>query len=158
MSAFRRVADDQAGPAALGLLVPPGRRTVVIVRPRSLPWDLLIVQSHPRTGATTTFREFGREEALAATEGLEQALEQWTLGGRGQVEAAPAPGGGHFVRVQVRIFPLLACLRQPGRPYQPLVLTEPQEAQQAVAAVKAVLCPTQGAGQELYCNVRNFAR
>jgi hypothetical protein len=86
-SAFRLVDGDRAGPRAVGLLAPPGRRTLVIVRPRALPWDLLVVHSHPRTGPTTAFRDFGRAEAAAATEGLCRALDEWARGG-------PRPGRG----------------------------------------------------------------
>jgi hypothetical protein len=159
MSAFRLVDGDQAGPRAVGLLAPPGRRTLVIVRPRALPWDLLVVHSHPRTGPTTTFRDFGREEAAAATEGLCRALEEWTRGGPGRVEAVAVPGGeGYLVRGAVGIFPLLACLRRPGEPYRPLVFPLLDEARQAADALAGTLCPAAGAGQELYVNTRHFSR
>jgi hypothetical protein len=157
MSAFRRVNDDQAGPAALGLLIPPGRRTLLILRPRSLAWDLLIVHSDRRTGPTTTFREFGRAEAEAAGEGLLLALEKWSGGGPGEIQAVPA-GEGFHVRVQVGIFPLLACLREPGKPYRPLVLPLQEEAEQVARALRNVLCPAAGAGQEVYFNQKHFSR
>ena len=159
MSAFRLVNDDQAGPLAVGLLVPPGRRTLVIVRPRALPWDLLIVHSHPRTGPTTTFRDFGREEAAAATEGLCLALQEWARGGPGRIEAVPVPGGeGYLVRGEVGIFPLLACLRRPGQPYQPLIFPRLDQARETAETLANVLCPDAGAGQELYVNTRHFTR
>jgi hypothetical protein len=159
MSAFRLVNDDQAGPGAVGVLVPPGRRTLVIVRPRALDWDLLIVHSHPRTGPTTAFRDFGREEAAAAAEGFCLALQEWAAGGPGRVEAESAPSGdGYLVRGQVGIFPLLACLRRPGQPYQPLVFPRLDDARDAAAALAAVLRPAADAGQELYVNIRHFTR
>jgi hypothetical protein len=158
MPAFRRVADDQAGPAALGLLVPPGRRTLVIVRPRALPWDLLVVRQSRQTGPTTAPRDFGWEEALAATEGLALALEAWAAGGPGRVEGPAAPGGGFLVRAEAGIFPLLAYPRRPGQPYLPAVFAEHDEAGRAAAALLAVLCPAADAGQELYFNLRHFAR
>jgi hypothetical protein len=157
MSAFRRVNDDQAGPAALGLLIPPGRRTLLILRPRSLAWDLLIVHSDRRTGPTTTFREFGRAEAEAAGEGLFLALEKWNGGGPGEIQVVPA-GEGYHVRVQVGIFPLLACPREPGKPYRPLVLPRREEAEQAAGALRGVLCPSGGTVQEVYFNQRHFGR
>ena len=71
MNAFRLVEAEKAGPMALGILVPPGPRTLLILRPRVLKeLDLLVVQSDRRTGPTTTFRVFGREEATAAIERL----------------------------------------------------------------------------------------
>jgi hypothetical protein len=41
MPAFCRVDAQRAGPAALGILVPPGDKTLVVLRPRGLEWDLL---------------------------------------------------------------------------------------------------------------------
>jgi hypothetical protein len=158
MPAFRRVNGDQAGPGALGLLVPPGRRTLLIVRPRALAWDLVIVHSSRKTGPTTSFREFGRDEALAASEGLYLALEEWTAGGPGRVEAAPAAGAGYVVLAQIGIFPLLVCSRKPGRPYEPLVFPELPEAQQAAAAVAVALRPAAGTEREIYFNTHHFAR
>src|SRR5690242_12997246 len=107
MCALRRVADDQAGPAALGILIPPGRRTFLILRPRSLCWDLLLV----RAPGATSFREMGREEANAAAHSLVRALEEWSLGsGGGTVEPVSAPDGrGFLVRAGVEEFHLLAC-------------------------------------------------
>ena len=62
MCALRRVEGDRAGPDALGILVPPARRTFVILRPRALPWDLLLL----RDPEAEAFRELGRDEAHAA--------------------------------------------------------------------------------------------
>jgi hypothetical protein len=157
MAAFRLINADQAGPRALGLLVPPGRRTLLVVRPRSLPWDLLIVRSDRRTGPTTTIRDFGREEAAAAGEGLCAALQEWAAGGPGRVAAGPTDGG-YLVRGEVGIFPLLVCRRLPGEPYQAAVFPDLGEAQEAAAALAAVLCPSADAEQELYLNTRHFAR
>jgi hypothetical protein len=164
---FRVVAGDQAGPAALGILAPPGRRTVLILRPRSLAWDLVLVQTRawepgrPATGngPTTTFRELGREEAEAAAGVLHEALEQWHGGGAGQVQPVPATdGAGYLVRALVGVIPLLACLRQPGQPYRPQLFANLEEARQAADAIRAVLCPAGDAEQELYFNHRHFAR
>ena len=57
MSHFRRVDDERAGSAALGILVPPSRRTFVILRPRSLEWDLPLIR------ADGAFHDMSREEA-----------------------------------------------------------------------------------------------
>jgi len=157
MPAFRRVKDVDAGPGALGLLTPPGRRTVFIVRPRALPWDLVAAAEPSPTGLP--FRDFDRAEAAAAGAGLFRALEEWAAGGLGRVEVLDAAtGGGYLVRVQVGALTLVACLRQPGQPYRPLLFGRRDEADQAAAAVKACLCPAAGAGQEVYFNTRNFSR
>jgi hypothetical protein len=163
---FRVVAGDRAGPAALGILAPPGRRTVLILRPRSLAWDLVLVPTriwqpgHPAgKNGPATFRELGREEAEAAAEVLREALEQWHSGGTGQVQPVPAEdGAGYLVRAVVGVIPLLACLRQPGQPYRPQLFASPEEARQAAEAIRAVLCPAGDAEQELYFNHRHFAR
>jgi hypothetical protein len=162
---FRVVAGDQAGPAALGILAPPGRRTILILRPRSLAWDLVLVPTRaclPGTAGSqsgaTTFRELGREEAEAAAEVLHQALEQWHSGGPGQVQPVPATDNGYLVRAAVGVVPLLACLRQPGEPYRPQVFASLEEARRAADAIRAVLCPAGDAEQELYFNHRHFAR
>src|SRR3954451_16115019 len=92
MSVFRRVDDDRAVPAALGILVPPGRRTILILRPRALAWDLILV----RAATAGAFRERGRDEANVAAHDLHQALEEWAAGGPGLVEAVRAPEGKGF--------------------------------------------------------------
>src|SRR5437899_1184453 len=101
MSALRVVSAEHAGPEAIGILVPPGARTVLIVRPRALAWDLLLV----RGVAGTTFRELSRDEAPAVAREFLAALERWSRGGIGHVEAVAASGGeGHLVWVDVEEF------------------------------------------------------
>ena len=156
MCALRRVADDQAGPAALGILIPPGRRTFLILRPRSLSWDLLLL----RAPEGTAFREMGREEANATAHALGRALEKWSLGsGSGAVETVSAPQGqGFLLRAGVEGFHLLACPRRPGQAYQPAVFADADSARAAADKLAPVLCPPAGVEQELYLNTRNFAR
>ena len=73
MCPLRRVEDHHAGPSALGILVPPGRRTFLIVRPRSLPWDLLLL----RPDSATAFHELYREQAGRIAEALYEELGNW---------------------------------------------------------------------------------
>jgi hypothetical protein len=148
MSAFRRVEGEQAGPRALGILVPPGRRTFVILRPRALPWDLLLL----RDAAGTAFRELAHDEASAAAQALYRALRE----GAAAIEAVPGAAGCRL-RATLGPLPLLACPREPGKPYRPLVCPEP-DARAAAAALAAILCPAEGAEQELYFNTRFFDR
>ena len=74
MAALRRVSDEMAGPGAVGLLLPPGARTVLIVRPRTLAWDLLLM----RSAAGSAFRELTRTEAPAVVQAF---LADWIDGG-----------------------------------------------------------------------------
>ncbi len=155
MSSLRLVPDDQAGPAALGILVPPGTRTLLIVRPRNLSWDLLLVQGI----AGNSFRELDSAEAPGVAREFFLALENWSCGGIGLVEAvAASEGQGHFVWIDVGDFCLVVCARLPGQPYRPLVFGQLDEARQAVARITSILHPPEGMVQEVYFNTRHFTR
>jgi hypothetical protein len=156
MTAFRRVFGERAGPDALGILVPPGRRTVVVVRPRTLPWDLLLIGPGEDM---IRFRDFALEEAEVAAEAFGRALDEWTTGGHGEFQVVPAPGApGHCVQVVVGACRLVACPRAAGQAYRPMVFATLDEATRAARAVTGVLCPAPGARQEVYFNTRHFAR
>ncbi len=154
MGSFRRVEGEQAGSSALGILIPPSRRTFVILRPRSLPWDLLLC----RGPDDLVFRDLVHDEASAAALSLFRALREWTTGGPGAVEAvAGADGAGHRLRITIGPFVLLACLRVPGQPYAAAICTE-DEARAARHALISLLCPAEGVEQEVYFNTRFFER
>jgi hypothetical protein len=154
MSPFRRVNDADAGPTALGILVPPSRRTFLILRPRSLSFDLLLL----RQPDDTRFRELSRDEATAAAHRLYRALLEWAAGGEESVEVvvANADDGSNWLRVQVGSLFLIACGRVAGKPYQPLLFDDADAAQDAVDRLTEILCPPAGAEQELYFNTRHF--
>jgi hypothetical protein len=153
MGELRRVTDKRAGPKALGILVPPGRRTFLILRPRSLPWDLVAAR------ADGAFREMSREEADAAAADLARALDDCAAGGPGAVDSVGAPDGrAYWLRVRVGAFALLACPRDPGRPYRPALFEGAEAARAAADQLAAVLCPPAGAPQELYFNTRHFGQ
>jgi hypothetical protein len=155
MSSLRLVPGQQAGPDALGILVPPGARTVLIVRPRALAWDLLLV----RGPADTAFRDLGRDEAPAVAREFLAALERWCCGSAGHVEAVTASQGeGSLVWVDVGDFCLVVCARVPGKPYQPLLFTQTDEARRAARCIASILHPPAGAEQEVYFNTHHFAR
>jgi hypothetical protein len=150
MCPLRRVTDDQAGPNALGILVPPGRRTFLTLRPRSLSCDLVLL----RAPEHKAFRDMNRDEAQVVATALLRALEN--AGGR--VEEAPAPeGGGFWLRALVGPYALLVCPRLPGKPYQPLVFPDSVAAGAAAAELAPVLCPPTDVQQECYCNSRHFS-
>ena len=154
MSPFRRVPDDRAGAAALGILVPPASRTVVILRPRALAWDLLLLCEE---GTTAVIHQLGRDAAAGAARRLYYALEAWAAGGAGRMKVVPSPGGaGWWVRAEAGEFALIACPRQPGRAYRPTLFADLEEAKRAALSIGAVLCPE--TEQEFYFNTQNFSR
>jgi hypothetical protein len=156
---LRRVEARQAGQAALGILLPPGPRTVLILRPRALPWDLLLVRSGAGGDTGTPFLHLEPEEGRAMAEGVLRALQRWAAGGPGEVDAAFAPdGAGYWVQVRVGAFPLIACQRRPGQPYRPAGFAAVAEAEAAAAAVASALRPADGKGLEVYLNTRHFGR
>jgi hypothetical protein len=152
--AVRRVFGSRAGPAAIGLLIPPGQRTVVILRPRSLPWDLLCIQPDEQV---IRFREFAREEAEAVAESLGSALEQPSPGKHHRIETAPAPGSpGNCIRVALGRYCLIVCARLPGQSYRPMVWATDGEAMEVASALRESLLPDAGETRELYFNSRHF--
>ena len=158
MSHFRRVDGAQAGPDALGILVPPGARTLVIVRPRALELDLLPIRATLRNGLGSGFCDLERAEAAAMARALGAALEDWAAGGAGCLGPIPAADGdGYWVQAEVGAFTLLACRRVPGQPYRAHVFAALDEARSSTASLRRVLCPAAGAVQELYFNTQSFA-
>ncbi len=155
MCPLRRVEDHRAGPSALGILVPPGRRTFLIVRPRSLPWDLLLL----RPDSTTAFHELYREQAGRIAETFYEALQDWPESATDGVETIDCPDEGGF-RVHVRVgpFPLVVCGRQVGQPYQALIFPDAEAAQAASRQLHGILHPQNGFYQEVYLNKVHFTR
>jgi hypothetical protein len=156
---LRWVEANRAGPAALGILLPPGPRTVLILRPRLVPWDLLLVRSGAGGEVGTPFLHLEPDEGQVMAEGVLRALQRWAGGGPGQVDVALAPdGAGYWVQVEVGAFPLIACERRPGQPYRPAAFASAADAAGAAAAIAAALCPTGDSGLEVYLNTRHFTR
>jgi hypothetical protein len=141
MSRFRRVEGEQAGPTALGILIPPAKRTFVILRPRSLDIDLLLC----RAEGDPQFRDLSHDEASAAAQSLYRCLRESPA----KVEEA----AGHLWLV-VSGFIFVACLRRPNQPYAPL--SSPPEG--LASRLRSVIAPPDGVEQELYFNVRHFER
>jgi hypothetical protein len=153
MCPLRRVEDHRAGPRALGILTPPRRRTFLILRPRALSWDLLLL----RPGSVNAFRELSFAEAERLAHELLQALQHWSEGASGHVEEVACPdGGGFWVRVYVGPFTFLACDRQPGRPYRLLTFPDADAALSAAAQLRDILWPPDNVEQEVYLNTHHF--
>src|SRR5437867_4184696 len=72
---FTRVEPQHAGPSALGILVPPGTKTPVIVRPRALDWDLLPARWDGDGKHPPEFSLFTRDEAANVARQLIKSLE-----------------------------------------------------------------------------------
>jgi hypothetical protein len=158
MCPLRRVEDSEAGPHAVGILVPPGRRTIVVVRPRALIWDLVVTHEElPLVGSP--FRELGQEEAADTAENLFQALEDWYAGGAGGMETSCCRiGETRWVKANLGCFRLVACLRIPGQPYRPMQFRNEGEANEAAEALASVLFPAINQDQEVYFNKHHFTR
>lgn len=144
MTTYTHVEAHAAGPFALGILVPPARRTFVILRPRALAVDLVLC----RTIEDHRFADFAHDEASAAAQGLWRELRQWD-GRTGMTLIA-----GHAC-LQLGPFTLVACRRDPGQPYAPL------EARPAdLVALEEAIGPDRGdgVGRDVYFNMRHFER
>jgi hypothetical protein len=153
MSRFQHVDDRRAGPEAVGILVPPGRQTFVILRPRALPWDLVL----SRDGVSLNFREIYRDEAPRAVEAVKRALEAWADGGPGEI-VDHSTEGGQLVRCKLGELCFIVCERLPGKPYAPHVFVDKDQARDATASLLTVLHPTPDTVRELYCNTRHFEK
>lgn len=166
MCAFRRVSDDKASPNALGILVPPSvstaptgtararEVTVVILRPRALPWDLLLVES----GESTVIAQLGREEAAQTARQLFHDLEACAEGANGRMVVLALPNkDGFLLRADVGRFRLITCLRKPGQSYRPVCFVSQTDASDAASRIAAVLSPAPGTDQEYYFNTQHFA-
>jgi hypothetical protein len=159
MPAFRTVNGRQAGPSALGILVPPGSRTVVVVRPRSLAVDLVMIRHDPDGAAADGFFEASRQAAGLEAQKLAHALMSCAASGTGRVEVLPAAESGTFhVRAELDAFLLVVCARIPGQPYRPLVYSRAEDAQSMADALSDALFPPPDANRELYTNMSQFGR
>jgi hypothetical protein len=156
MSAFRRVEDRRAGPTAVGILVPPGARTVVILRPRALSWDLLAALGG-WPAWPVAFRDFGRDEAAGVARRLQRSLEEGAGFAPCPVEAVAVPGYGFLVCCRGADVVWVACPRRPGRAYEPLLFGTEGEAARAAAETARFLWPPDDAQQEFYFNTQHFS-
>ncbi len=159
MSPFQQIEASRASSSALGILMPLGSRTLVILRPRSLDWDLVPVRPDGEPDQRTLFWEISREQGAPLASELHRNLEDWAGGGLGRVEPVPAPGGkGYHVRVGLGRFVLVACGRIPGIPYKPAVFDSVSKALTASERIASVLCPAADEIQEIYFNTDSFRK
>ena len=158
MAAFRRVEDHRAGPHALGILVPPGQRTVVILRPRAVAWDFLALRPETGDEARGPFCDFERDEAAGLARQVQRDLARGACDGVNPVEVAGPADNGYRLCVRAGGLAWLACLRQPGKPYRPADFATAEEARAAADRLAAFFFPAADADQEFYFNTQNFSR
>ncbi len=158
MPAFRRVEPQHAGQQALGILVPPGTRTVVILRARSLAWDLLPAEWNGSPASAPMFCTFGRDEAAQIARRLQHALEDAVARGVNPVETLGDSEERTF-QVWVRAAALfwIPCRKTATQHYQPLLFANRDEARGAGEALSRIVWPQADADQEYYFNTQQFA-
>ncbi len=156
MPRFRCVDGENAGPSAVGILAPPGARTVLIVRPRELEWDLVALHPLCDRQARPEFWEVRREQAEGILHGLQAALTGGTPAN--PVVLVGTADGGFQVHVGVGTVCLVACRRQPGKPYRAAVFATRAEAEYASGRLVEALFPAENANREMYLNLRHFSR
>jgi hypothetical protein len=155
---FRRVESRQAGPSALAILVPPGSRTLVILRPRGLACDLLPARWDGNADSSPVFCAFGRDEAAGVARRVPQALAAAVEAGANPIfTAGDARGESYQVWLRAGEFVWVACHRAPGEAYRPVVLAQRDEAVRLAEALAAVCWPGSNAEQEYYFNTQHFA-
>jgi hypothetical protein len=157
MPAFRRVDARRAGPDALGILVPPGLQTLVILRPRSLLLDLLPLQPGLEQVQPAVFCASGRDEAAALARRVQDALTRGAGREPNPVEvvcSAPPQHYGICVRLAEHLW--IACQRASGEAYKPAFWPSIEEASALVARLTPLVWPSAEAGQEYYFNTQAF--
>lgn len=153
---FRRVEPQHAGANALGILVPPGEKTLVIMRPRGLSWDLLPARWDGAADRPPLFCSFGRDEAAGVARKLMSDLEA-QLGRFSPVQTVSDAAETRFqVWVQTAAFVWIVCARTPGKAYAPLVFNTQAEAAVAGNAIERVVWPASDVEQEYYFNTQRF--
>jgi hypothetical protein len=159
MPAYRRVDAQHAGAAALGILVPPGAKTVVILRPRGLEWDLLPARWKGAAAAAPAFCRFERDEAALIARRVAVALEEAARAAQDPIGTFGSPLGQDFqLWVRAGEFAWIVCRRVPGQAYAPMVFGNRDEAESAGRRLAPFFYPSPDAAQEYYFNTQNFTR
>ncbi|MBI3410720.1 MAG: hypothetical protein HY040_20475 [Planctomycetes bacterium] len=155
---FCRVEPERAGPGALGILVPPGQKTLVILRPRAHAWDLLPARWDGDPEVPPVFCTFERDEAAHVARRLLHLLEEHVERGFSPVHTVGDSQSRRF-QVWLRTEELIwiACRRTPGKAYQPVLFETQEEARSAAELEEAVVWPGADALQEYYFNTQKFA-
>ena len=158
MAAFRRVDASRAGPTALGILVPVGTRTLVILRPRGLEWDLLPARWNGDPSCPPEICGVTRDEAAQVARRLAESLEKAAETRDDPLQMASDAAGRQF-QIWLRAVDLVwvPCARQAGQAYSPLIFATQAEATAAGEALTPYVYPSRDADREYYFNTQKFA-
>jgi hypothetical protein len=152
---FARVDAKFSGPQSLGILVPQGSRTLVIVRPRALPWDLLPARWDGDHAKPPQFCTFTRDDAAMVARQFVTVLETAVL------NPLETFGDVQTGRLQIWLrtseYVWIVCKRAPGEPYQPMIFASSEEAIQAAEKIAAYVWPAPDVRQEYYYNTQSFS-
>ena len=152
---FVRVDLKFAGPTALGILIPQGTKTLVIVRPRTLAWDLLPARWDGDHSQAPKFCAFTRDEAANVARRLIQTLETAVSNGVCPVETF---GADACCQIWLRSdeFVWIVCRRVTGQAYQPMIFVGREDAVREAEALAKIVWPAAEMRQEYYFNTQNF--
>lgn len=159
MPAFRRVESRQAGTCALGILIPPGPRAAIVVRPRAIPWDLRPATWNGVGSAAPTLCDFARAEAPGVARRFLAGLEWAVRAGRDPLEICQNEAGTAF-QVWIKSADLIwiAGRREEGQPFRPEVFATEAEAVALGQLLLPFLWPAGDAEQEYYFNTQLFSQ
>lgn len=153
---LRRVDANRASDDAVGILIPPGARTVVVVRPRRMTWDLLPVRWSGEAARSPEFVSFDREQAAQIARRLAKSLEERDCAGTCPLETLGRPPAFQ-VWLRDAEFNWLLCERTPGQAYRPLVFPTIADAVAAAERLRPMLHPGPGRQQDYYFNTQQFS-
>ena len=154
---FTRIDPKHAGPNALGILVPHGAKTLVILRPRALAWDLLPARWDGDSERAPQFCVFTRDEAAQVARRLIEVLEAAVASGVNPMESFGEEQGESLqIWLRTEEFVWIVCRRAQGEAYQPMIFATHQDAAAAAERIAAHVWPAADARQEYYFNTQNF--
>ncbi|MBX9680503.1 MAG: hypothetical protein K2X38_17235 [Gemmataceae bacterium] len=134
-----------------------GSRTLVVLRPRSLPWDFIPTRCDVAAGINE-FPLFSREQAAVEARRVLKSLEASSVSAASPVETACDTAETCFqIRIRSDAFVWLACHRAPGQSFRPIVFACREEAEAAAKQTEAIFFPGPNAVQDVYFNTQNFA-
>lgn len=155
---FSRVDPQLAGPSALGILVPRGMKTLVIVRPRALEWDLLPARWDGESSHPPQFCLFTRDEAASVARQIVKSLEAAVEQGVNPLESfGDAQGKRSQIWLRTGEFVWIVCKRAQGQVYQPIIFASQGEMKRAAAMLAAFIWPAADVKQEYYFNTQKFS-